>query len=306
MDRDTRAGLQAGLATYVFWGFAPAYFVWLKHVPAPTIIAHRIIWAALLLLVFLVVRDGRSLLAKLRLPPRQIAGLCLSGALVAVNWLVFVWAVANGQILATSLGYFINPLVNVLLGMAFLGERLHGLHWLALAIAGTATLYLALFIGEPPWVALILAFSFGLYGLVRKRLDVGPMTGLMWETALLLPLATVFLFFLAPPTPGGGGTWALLIGSGLVTLLPLLGFNYAAKRLTLTVVGFLQYLAPSLTFCLAIFVYREPFTTERLVAFAGIWLALAIFTTTSLHRERRRRKDLLAAEAAVGPPNREI
>ena len=306
MDRDIRAGLYAGLATYLFWGFAPAYFVLLAHVAAPTIIAHRVIWAALILVLFLLIRDGRALPGKLRLSARQIGGLCLSGALIGGNWLIFIWAVAHQQIIATSLGYFINPLISVLLGMVFLSERLYGPQWLAVAIAAASTLYLAVFIGEPPWIALSLAFSFGFYGLVRKRLDVGPMVGLLGETALLLPLAIVYLAAFAPAPAGDDDrTLALLIGSGLVTVLPLVGFNYAAKRLSLAAVGFLQYLAPSISFCLAVFIYREPLSTEKLVAFVGIWIALIIFTGTSLHREHRRRRTLIEAEAALGPPNQE-
>jgi chloramphenicol-sensitive protein RarD len=274
-------GLNAGLFCFIFWGFAPIYFKLLQHVPAANIIAHRIIWAALFLLLFLALRERKQLFSALKVSYKQLLILFISGSLVISNWLIFVWAVNDGQILATSLGYFINPLVNVFLGLLFLHERLNKVQIIALSIAATTTVYLGIFIGEPPWIALALAITFGLYGLVRKQLDVRPLIGLFWETTLLIVPALVFLIWLAPKesvTAIDNSTTWLLVFSGLITILPLIGFNYAAKRLTLTVIGFLQYIAPTISFMVAVLYYGEDFTFGHKVAFSGIWLALLIIS----------------------------
>ena len=274
-------GLSAGLFCFVFWGFAPIYFKQLQHVPAINIIAHRIIWAALFLLLFLAIRERKHLIQSLKVSKQQLFILFISGSLVISNWLLFVWAVNDGQILATSWGYFINPLVNVFLGLLFLHERLNKVQIMALAIAASTTVYLGIFIGEPPWIALALAISFGLYGLVRKQLDVRPLIGLFWETALLMLPALLFLTMMTPSEPSAfsdSSTFWLLVFSGLITILPLIGFNYAAKRLTLTSIGFLQYIAPTISFLIAVYFYGEAFTFGHKVAFTGIWTALFILS----------------------------
>ena len=284
---DHNKGLAAGLFCFVFWGFAPIYFKLIQHVPAVTIIAHRIIWAALFLLVFLGIRERQRLFTALRVSPKQLLVLLISGSLVISNWLIFVWAVNSGQILATSLGYFINPLVNIFLGLLFLHERLNKTQVVALLIAASTTIYLGIFIGEPPWIALALAITFGLYGLVRKQLDVRPLIGLFWETTLLMLPALLYLLWLAPAewVPAfDQTTWWLLVFSGLITILPLIGFNYAAKRLTLTLVGFLQYIAPTISFLIAVWFYGEAFTHGHQVAFAGIWMALLIVSWQPMRR----------------------
>jgi len=288
----TRAGLVAAFAAYVAWGLMPLYFKLLATVNPWEIIAHRIVWAIPVLLVFLGFRDGRALWRKLRLQRRQLAWLCVSGCLIGANWLIFVWAVVNDQVLATSLGYFINPLMNVAFGFLFLGERMTRAQRVAVAIAAAGTAFLAVYLGQPPWVSLALALSFACYGLVRKRLDVGPMTGLLWENLLLLAPALAFLVWSA-----GQGTMdflhgprlidGLLLVAGLTTALPLIWFNTAAQRLALTTIGFIQYLAPSMTFCLAVFLWGEPFTPGHAVAFACIWTALVIVTAANLRRRRR-------------------
>jgi len=227
----------------------------------------------------------------MRVSRQQLLVLLLSGSLVISNWLIFVWAVNDGQILATSLGYFINPLVNIFLGLLFLHERLNRVQVVALIIAASTTIYLGIFLGQPPWIALALAITFGLYGLVRKQLNVRPLIGLFWETCLLMPLALVFLAGWLPVAPAGGhdlNTWWLLVLSGVVTILPLIGFNYAAKRLTLTLIGFLQYIAPSISFMIAVLFYGEDFTHGHQVAFAGIWTALLIISWQPLQRLLRQ------------------
>ncbi len=280
-------GLQAGLFCFVFWGFAPIYFKLLQHVPATNIIAHRIIWAAIFLLLFLALRERKQLFKSLYVSKKQLLILLISGSLVISNWLIFVWAVNDGQILATSLGYFINPLVNVFLGLLFLHEKLSKIQIIALTLAASTTVYLGIFIGQPPWIALALAVTFGLYGLVRKQLDVRPLIGLFWETTLLLLPALLFLTIYAPAgssPPMDSHTLWLLVFSGLITILPLIGFNYAAKRLTLTVIGFLQYIAPTISFLIAVYFYGEVFTFGHKVAFTGIWSALVILSWRPLMR----------------------
>jgi len=280
-------GLQAGLFSFVFWGFAPIYFKLLQPVPAIEIIAHRIIWAALFLLLFLAIRERKQLFHSLKVSKKQLLILFISGSLIIGNWLIFVWAVNHGQILATSLGYFINPLVNVFLGLLFLHERLNKIQIIALTLAASTTVYLGFFIGEPPWIALALAISFGLYGLVRKTLDVRPLIGLFWETVLLMIPALIFLLSMPSDETTAytdNYTIWLLIFSGLITILPLIGFNYAAKRLTLTVVGLLQYIAPTISFLIAVFFYGEVFTFGHKVAFTGIWSALLILSWQPVRR----------------------
>lgn len=280
-------GLAAALFCFIFWGFAPLYFKLIQSVPALVIIAHRIIWGALLMLVFLAIREHKNLFKALKVSYKQMGILLISGLLVASNWLMFVWAVTHDQILATSLGYFINPLVNIFLGMLFLHERLKSQQILALVIASCATVFLGVYLGQPPWIALFLAFSFGFYGLVRKKLNVKPLIGLFWETLLLIIPAIIYLLYYAPELASAektDGLYVLLFLAGLVTVLPLVGFNYAAKKLPLTLIGFLQYIAPSISFLIAVLYYGESFSFGYQVAFTGIWLALVIVSLPSLFK----------------------
>jgi chloramphenicol-sensitive protein RarD len=290
--RTHRIGLAAALGAYIAWGLMPIYFKWLGAVNPWEIIAHRVIWAIPVLLLFLWLRDGKALWARLLLTRRQLAWLCVSGCLIAANWLIFVWAVVNDQVLLTSLGYFINPLMNVAFGFLFLGERMNRPQRWAVGVAAAGTTYLAVYLGQPPWVSLVLALSFALYGLVRKRLDVGPMTGLLWENLLLLAPALGYLAWRASHGTmdflhGPRDTDVLLVLSGLATVLPLIWFNVAAQRLTLTMIGFIQYLAPSMTFTLAVFLWGEPFTQGHAVAFGCSWFALVLVTVAPLRQRRR-------------------
>jgi chloramphenicol-sensitive protein RarD len=292
-----RAGLAAALAAYIAWGLMPIYFKWIGSVNPWEIIMHRVIWAIPILLLFLALRDGRALWSRLKLSRRQLAWLCVSGLLIGANWLIFVWAVVNDQVLSTSLGYFINPLMNVAFGFLFLGERMTSWQKWAVGIAAAGTTFLAVYLGQPPWISLALALSFALYGLVRKRLDVGPMTGLLWENLLLLAPALLYLAWSAGNDTldflhGSRRIDVLLLLSGLATVLPLIWFNMAAQRLTLTTIGFIQYLAPSMTFSLAVFLWGEPFTLGHAVAFGCIWFALFLVTTEQLRHRRRQRRAL--------------
>lgn len=291
---ETRIGIAYALAAFLFWGVAPVYFKWIADVPAMEIIAHRILFSALFLAVFLRLRDGAGALTVAFENRRQLALLALSGALVAGNWLVFVWAVSHDRILETSLGYYINPLVNVLLGVMFLHERLRAPQWLAVALAAFGTAWLAIAQGHLPWVSLVLAFSFGFYGLIRKQVVIGAVCGLYVETALLTPIALAYLVYLIL---GGALTFsfdmpaqsALLIGVGLVTILPLVWFANGARRLSLSTIGIFQYLAPSLSFVIAVMVYDEPFAFDHGVTFGCIWAAIAIYSTDGVRRQRRAR-----------------
>lgn len=283
----------AALAAYVSWGLMPIFFKLLAAVNPWEIIAHRVIWAIPVLLLFLWLRDRSALWQRLKVSPRQLGWLACSGALIAANWLIFVWAVVNDNVLYTSLGYFINPLMNVLFGFLFLGERMTRLQQWAVAMAGLGTAYLAWFLGQPPWISLVLAVTFALYGLVRKRLDVGPMRGLFWENLLLMLPALAWLAWrqhhgVLDFGSGSGQLDLLLLLSGLTTLLPLIWFNMAAQRLTLTLIGFIQYLAPSMTFCLAVFLWGETFTFGHAVAFSCIWSALLLVSLPTLRRWLRQ------------------
>ena len=288
-----RSGVIAALSAFGFWGLVPIYYKGLQTVGAWEVLAHRVIWSVPLLVIFLAVRDGRQFWNRLRLPAASIAWLVLSGLTISINWVVFVWAVANGHILDTSLGYFATPLVSVLLGYVFLQERLNMLQFVAVLVAATGTLYLGWFLGRPPWIAIALALSFGLYGLLRKRLDVGPMLGLLWETSLMLIPALVYLSWLYAQSTlhfmhDTTAIDLLLVGSAFITVLPLIWFNMAAKKLPLSILGFFQYLSPSMSFMIAVFLYGEIFTTGHAVAFSCIWLALALVSIEPFQRARRR------------------
>jgi len=287
-----RLGVSAALGCFGVWGLAPIYFKWLNDVSALEIIVHRILWAIPLLLGFLLLRDGPGFWRRLKLPPRAVLTLLLSGSLVSANWLTFVWAVTHDHVLETSLGYFINPLVNVLLGLVFLKEHLTRVQVAAVILAAAGTAYLAWFLGQPPWISLFLAFTFGCYGLVRKRLGVGPIIGLTWETLLLAVPALLAGAWIHQQTGISFGTLStridwLLIGTGAVTVVPLVWFNVAAQNLRLITVGFFQYISPTITFMLAVFYYGEPFTQGHMVVFACIWLSLAMVSAESVARSRK-------------------
>jgi chloramphenicol-sensitive protein RarD len=282
-------GLVYGLSAYGLWGLIPIYFKAASAAPPLELLAHRVVWAFLLVLV---VAGKLKLFPELRAalrPGRTLALLGASTLLIALNWLVYIWAVVNGRILEGSLGYYVNPLVSVLLGVLVLGERLERPVLAAIGVAAAGVLWLALHAGSPPWVALSLAISFGLYGLVRKLVPVGAVAALTVETALLLPLALGYLVvahgrgrlvFLA----GTPGRDLLLVLAGPFTAVPLLLFAGALRRLPLSTLGFLQYVSPTLQFLLAVIVYDEPFSAARGVAFVCIWTALAIFAVHTLRR----------------------
>ncbi len=290
-DPRTR-GLASILGAYLIWGFSPAFWKLLGHVPSGQLLAHRMLWCALLLTLLLLGQGRFRDVGKALASPRVRTTLMITALCIASNWLVFLWAVMGGQILQASLGYYINPLVTVLLGMLFLGERLSRLQWISIGLAAAGVAILTFRLGTLPWMSLFLAGSFGLYGLLRKRVDAEAQVGLLVETLLLSPLALFFLLRLAHRgdgafAPDRPGTALLLVASGVVTAAPLVLFAHGVRRLPLSVVGFLQYFAPTLQWLLAVFVYREPFGQTQLVAFLLIWAALLVFSRDMAGRWRQ-------------------
>lgn len=290
---ESKKGVLFALAAFSFWGVVPIYFRFLAHVSPLEIIAHRVIWTVLLLGVLLTLAgQAKRFLALLR-PEKRILLLTTSALLLTMNWLVFVWAVSQERILETSLGYFINPLVNVLLGMVFLGERLRRMQQIAVALAAAGVLYLVIDHGALPWISLVLPISFGLYGFIRKQVDVESLHGLLIEMLVLFPFAGMYLGYLL--LSGGGSfltvnlnTDALLLLAGPFTVIPLGCFAAGARRITLSTLGFIQYLAPTLTFFVAVFLYQEPFSGAQLVTFSCIWISLAIFSVDGYRASRMR------------------
>jgi chloramphenicol-sensitive protein RarD len=286
MDTRGSAGVAYALAAYTSWGLLPAYWRELRELPALEVLLVRVlgtaVFAALLLTLSRRWPELRTAIAS----RRTIAALAASALLISLNWLLFIWAVAQDQIVATSLGYYLNPLMNVVLGIALLGERLRPLQFVAVALASVGVAYFAWSLGELPWISLALAVSFALYGLIRKTVAVESLAGLAIETGLLAPIAAVVVAQqefagIGPVTQAATqGRWVatLLLGAGIVTALPLIWFASAARRLRLATVGLFQYIAPTLALALAVLVYGEPFTSAHLVAFGCIWTALVLYS----------------------------
>lgn len=289
---DPRRGYLLGLAAYGIWGLFPLYFKTLESIPATEILVHRVLWSALCGLLLLQLWRHPGWWQALRAHPLRIAVLAGSSLLIACNWLLYVWAVNNGRMLETSLGYYINPLVNVLLGLLLLGERLRPLQWLAVGLAALGVLQQLWQLGSLPWISLVLAFSFSVYGLIRKRAPVAALPGLVVETWLLLLPALGWLWLHPGASSAQDTFWSTpqalwLAAAGPVTLVPLLCFNAAARHLPYATLGFLQYLAPSLVLLLAVFVYGEPLERGKLLAFVCIWLGLAVYSLDIWRHLRR-------------------
>ena len=274
-------GILSGIGAYALWGFFPIYWKLLHNVPALELIGHRIVWSFLLLIAVVVItRQWRELRSTFN--ARTFSMYLIASLLIGVNWLTYVWAVNAGHIVETSLGYFINPLLSVLFGLIILRERLRPAQWLPISIAFIGVAYLTIKFGQLPWIALVLAFTFGFYGLVKKLAPLSSLYGLTLETAILFIPALAYLGF---AEANGTGVFLhtgiipdlLMIGAGLVTTIPLLMFASAAKQIPLTMIGVLQYLAPSIQFLIGVFMYKEPFDQSRLIGFSIVWLALILF-----------------------------
>jgi chloramphenicol-sensitive protein RarD len=285
-----RTGILSAASAFLCWGLFPLYFHAIGEVPPLQILAHRMLWSLLFLLIVLAVRRQWAWLKLLR-QPRVVASFIASAVLLSVNWLIYIWAVNNGHVIEASLGYFINPLVNISLGYLLLKERLRPAQWMAIGVAALGVAWLTWQAGTVPWIALALAFSFGGYGLLRKTAALGALEGLSFETMVLFPLAAAYVAWLtmhgqnAFVNTDSTGTRLLLAAAGPITAIPLLLFASGARQIPLSVLGLLQYLSPTLQFLLGVWMFHEAFTADRLVGFALIWGALALFAIEGLLRK---------------------
>ncbi|RDZ27336.1 EamA family transporter RarD [Lysobacter silvisoli] len=297
---ESRRGLWIAAASFVLWGLMPLYWHLLKVVPSLQIVGHRIAWSAVLVAAWLCWKQGFAWLREVFAQPRKAAMLALSGCLIAFNWGLYIWAVNAGHVVETSLGYFINPLVNVVLGVLLLHERMNRVQWTAVVLAAAGVVWLTWQYGQLPWIAIALALSFATYGLIRKLVAVEAVTGLGIESLyLFLPALAVLLWGENHGQGGFLGGWglgidALLVLAGALTALPLIGFAYAVRRVPLSVVGLMQYIAPTLQLLIGVWILHEPFDEARLIGFAFIWVGLLVFAGEGLWRSRRQ-----AAAAAV-------
>jgi chloramphenicol-sensitive protein RarD len=277
-----KKGVLYGLGAYVLWGFFPIYWKLLHDVSALQVIGHRIAWSFLVLIAFILITKQWNEFRAAAFDSKAVRMYTVSSVLLTINWLIYVWGVNAGFIVETSLGYFINPLLSVLLGVVFLRERLRPLQWLAVGLAAAGVIYLAVAYGRLPWIALSLAVSFGFYGLVKKLAPLSSLYGLALETAIVFPAALVYLLFVGLNGQGSfmhaGITIDLLLaGAGIVTTVPLLMFASAARQIPLSMIGLLQYVAPTLQFLIGVFLYKEPFESSHLIGFGCVWVALIIF-----------------------------
>ncbi|MFA0141201.1 EamA family transporter RarD [Vibrio kanaloae] len=290
----TRQGVLLAIGAYTMWGIAPIYFKSLSDVSPLEILSHRVVWSFFLLAFLLhISRSWRKVRDTLTSKPKMLY-LVVTSTLVGANWLIFIWAINSNHMLDASLGYYINPLINVLLGMIFLGERLRKLQWFAVALAAIGVLVQLIAFGSVPIVAIALAFSFGFYGLLRKKVSLEAQTGLFIETLVMLPLAATYLLFIVDsPTSDLSENPIqlnlLLVAAGVITTIPLLCFTGAATRLKLSTLGFFQYIGPSLMFLLAVLIYGEAFTSDKAITFAFIWGALVIFSFDGLRNNKQNK-----------------
>lgn len=294
-QQDARTGIIFAICAYLIWGIAPIYFKQLNAVTPFEILSHRILWSFFLLAALLQWGKRWGTVRQIFHTPKTIGLLLITSVLVGSNWLIYIWSVNNNHLLDASLGYYINPIINVILGLVFLKERLRKMQWLAvtLAIAGVAVQLIAF--GSIPLIAIALAMTFGIYGLLRKKIAVDAQVGLFIETLVLFPVAMIYLFGFAESATShltNNSLWlnTLLISAGVITTVPLLLFTGAAKRLQLSTLGFFQYIGPSLMFLLAVLAYDEPFTVDKAITFLFIWGALIIFSIDGLKFKTRKKK----------------
>ncbi len=299
------SGYLAATGAFLIWGVLPVYWKLLEGVPASEILCHRMFWSLLLTLGMVVLRKRQSAFWLAVKKRENLITYTAAALLLAFNWLLFIWAVNAGFIVEASLGYFINPLITVLFGIIFFGERMRLVQWVALLFAFLGVLYLTIYYGQFPWIALGLALSFAIYGLLHKKNSMAALDGLCLETGILFVPAVLFLVGLQWTGSGAFGRIGLsgsllLIGTGVVTSVPLLLFGYAAKKIPLSSIGLLQYMAPTILLILGVFIYKEEFPVERLIGFLLIWTALVLYMTENMLRRFRNGKKMLAT-ATSGP-----
>ena len=299
---DSRRGLLLGGLAYVMWGTFPLYWTLLEPGGAVEILAHRIVWSSFTMVALLVLLRRVPHLKALLADRHRLLLICCAAVVITFNWGGYIWGVNNGRVVETALGYFINPLVTVLMGVLVLGERLRRLQWAAMAIAFVAVVVLAVDYGRPPWIALLLAFSFGTYGLLKKQAGVGAVESITVETAVLTPFALAYVLWLVSTGASsfgshGVGHALLFTTTGVITAVPLMLFGAAAIRVSMVSLGLLQYLAPTIQFAIGVFLLHEPMPTARWLGFGLVWLALIVFTVESVNHRRRQLR--LVAEASA-------
>lgn len=301
---DSRRGLSFGIAAYVMWGAFPLYWPLLEPAGAVEILAHRVLWSCLTILLLVVIVRRTPQLREIWRDRRVRLLLTVAAVVISINWTTYIWGVNNGRVVETSLGYFINPLVTVLMGVLILGERLRPLQWVAMGIATGAVVVLTLDYGRLPWVALVLAFTFGSYGLCKKTANVGAVESLAYETTVIAPVALMYVVWLGVAGESsfgshGAGHALLFLTTGIVTAVPLICFGAAAVRVSMVSLGLLQYLAPILQFGLGVFWFGEEMPAGRWAGFVLVWVALVLFTVEAVnHRRRQLRLTVEATTAA--------
>ena len=309
--KNRQTGILSAIGAYILWGILPVYWKLVSNVPAHEILAHRIVWSFLFMVGIVIIVKGKTefyqeIIHLVRVP-KKIVSLVMGSVFISINWFIYIWAVNNNRVIETSLGYYINPLFSVLLGIFILKERLSLGQMIAVLLAMGGVLYMTMGFGSVPWVALLLAITFGLYGLCKKIADITPTTSITLETLIMMPLAIVYILYLnfqgTGSFDGATTTSMFLMGSGIITAIPLLLFAYGANRLSLISLGFIQYLSPTIALLLGVFLYYEPFTQVHLISFLLIWMALVVFSLSrtelfmkvelslrdALHREGHRR-----------------
>ncbi len=309
--KNRQTGILSAIGAYILWGILPVYWKLVSNVPAHEILAHRIVWSFLFMVGIVIIIKGKTkfyqeILHLVRVP-KKIVSLVLGSVFISINWFIYIWAVNSNRVIETSLGYYINPLFSVLLGIFILKERLSLGQMVAVLLAMGGVLYMTMGFGSVPWVALLLAITFGLYGLCKKIADITPTTSITLETLIMMPLAIVYILYLnfqgTGSFDGATTTSMFLMGSGIITAIPLLLFAYGANRLSLISLGFIQYLSPTIALLLGVFLYHEPFTQVHFISFVLIWMALVVFSLSRtelfmkvelslrevLHKKRHRR-----------------
>jgi chloramphenicol-sensitive protein RarD len=305
-EGEHRRGLIYGVGAYAAWGLFPLYWTVLEPASPLEILAHRIVWSLVFVAALLLIARRNGWWTAMRAKPKTIAYLAVAAVVIGINWFVYIWAVNNGNVVQTSLGYYINPLVTVLLGVLIFRERLNRTQWIAMAVAGSAVILLTVDYGRPPLIAFWLALSFAVYALCKKKANTGAVESLTVETAVLMPVALGYIGFLhatGEATFGQQGIAKalLLMSAGIITAIPLLLFAGAATRISMVTLGLLQYLAPTLQLLIGVALFHEPMPPTRLAGFAIVWLALAIFTWDGLARRRASRRALGGPSSGTAP-----